>query len=91
MSAKDRTDFEIMQSDINDIKLMLTSLSLLTLHTPKQQGEGAKLETSCISEANSLSEVIVPDLKIEITDKGCEVQCLTWYHYQQSSMQRKFK
>jgi len=90
--GKDRTDIEIIQSDINDIKLMLTSLSLLTSPTPKQQGEGAKLETSCISESNSLAELIVPGLKIEITDEeGCRVQCLTCYHYQQSSIQRKFK
>ena len=74
-----------MQSDINQIKLMLSSLSLMQIGR-----DDVKIENTGdwgIKDANNMKDINHDDISIEILDDGCKVTCIvcqTFFHLNSS-------
>ncbi len=76
-----------MQSDINQIKLMLSSLSLM------QSGrDDVKIENTGdwgIKDANNMKDINHDDICIEILDDGCKVTCIVCHTFFQLNPSRR--
>ena len=80
-SQEEEDNLVKMQSDINQIKLMLSSLSLMQIGR-----DDVKMENTGdwgIRDANNMKDINHDDISIEILDDGCKVTCIvcqTFFH-----------
>ena len=80
--AKKQTDEEAMtkmQSDIKQIKLMLSTLTLQEKHA-NEIDLGNTSDTG-IKNAKNLIEILHKDINIEVLEDGCKIICITCRRY----------
>ena len=80
--AKKQTDEEAMtkmQSDINQIKLMLSTLTLQEKHA--NDIDLGNTSDIGIKNAKNIIEILHKDINIEVLEDGCKITCITCRRY----------